>query len=81
MIILKLTNEQAQALHDLLTKMDIESLSMGTSTLNSVSLRLEHPLWSLLDDLRQQLQIQRFRQAKEQLSAEESPKATLLHAL
>ena len=64
MITLKLTPVQAQALHELLTKMDIEPLSMGTSTLNRVTLPLEHPLWPLLDDLRQQLQIQRFRQAE-----------------
>jgi hypothetical protein len=51
MITLKLTNVQAQALHELLTKMDIEPLSMGTSTLNRVSLSSEHPLWPLLDDL------------------------------
>ena len=64
MITLKLTPVQAQALHELLTKMDIEPLSMGTSTLNRVTLPLEHPLWPLLDDLRQQLQIHLLRQAK-----------------
>ena len=57
MITLKLTAVQAQALHDLLTKMNIEPLPM----LNSANPLTEHPLWPILDDLRQQLQIHRLR--------------------
>ncbi len=54
---LKLTLDQAQELHDLLTKINIESLKTLITGFNPL---IDHPLWPVLDTLRQQIQIHQF---------------------